>query len=205
MTRIYGFVVASMSELRSELDTLNSHSMYFVTIKSLRCLPTTTTTRTLKIDRRAHATSKLRNIFGWLDLVATKPLPFYICQDRTVRCYAILELLCMNTFKKYMTLLTEQVAKKISACLGTGFPLIIDRRSSGSTNYIGLFASQMKNGVAINYMLALSPLLDESALTSEYQYEFISFILDVYNMKCNEILCVIAKNGAVSKAFSNRA
>ena len=52
-----------------------------------------------------EVTAKARNIYGWIDLITEKCLPFNVVEDKVFRKYTSLEPMCKKTLKKHMKLL----------------------------------------------------------------------------------------------------
>ena len=58
---------------------------------------------------------------------------------KTTRCYTSLEIISINTLKKYMSLMKSLVQRKIKASVPKTFGLIIDGWTIGSVHYFGIF------------------------------------------------------------------
>jgi hypothetical protein len=48
---------------------------------------------------------KAKNLYGWIDLITEKCLPFSTVGDKVFRKYLSLDPICVRTLKKYMKLL----------------------------------------------------------------------------------------------------
>jgi hypothetical protein len=83
---------------------------------------------------------KVYQVYGWMDWIVTKGLPFTFCEDETNRKYCKLKPLSYKTFMKYMAGVTNKVESLISEALPNKFGLVFDGWSDSSVHYVGLFA-----------------------------------------------------------------
>lgn len=146
-----------------------------------------------------------RTIYGWLDMIVTKLLPFSFCEDRCVRNYVTLETMCPNSLLKSMMALTQLVERKISSRLGSEFSLVLDGWSAASTHYLGVYAVHVNNNCVEKYLIAFSPLSDETNLSAINHHEFISYVLKLFGKSWNNVTCITADNAAVNKAIADVA
>lgn len=94
---------------------------------------------------KQYFTPKSSNIYGWLDWIITNGLPFSSVSDPLFRKYSNLESISVETYMKYMALLTISVEDEIRNILPDVFSLIFDgwTLDGTSTHFIALYASFM--------------------------------------------------------------
>ena len=117
---------------------------------------------------------KAMSIYGWIDFCVTKSLPFTICEDDSFRKYTNIENICYKTLMKYCHAVSNVVETKISEKLkqpDMKFGIMIDGwDAGGGTHYTGLFIIFQNKA---EYLLAMSPLSDETNFTAANQKAFI--------------------------------
>ena len=88
------------------------------------------------LETHSFVSEPAKNLFGWIDLIATKNLPFAFVDDPKVRKYANLKPTTSKTLKKTMLSLERRVEDKIMAILPNDEPLvlILDGWSNGGTH-----------------------------------------------------------------------
>ena len=110
---------------------------------------------------------KTVQVYGWLDWVVTKGLPFTFCEDETNCQYSRLKPLSYKTFMKYLGKVSDLVKQRIAQNLPEVFGLCFDGWSDDSVHYIGLFAYYVSERGDHQYpLLAFSPLLEEQDLSA---------------------------------------
>lgn len=147
------------------------------------------------------------NLYGWLDLVINGLLPFSFVEKQIVRTHVKHEPISLTTFMKYMTLLTAQVEQKISLLLPDTLALVFDGWTTDATHYLAVFATFPIEG-SDSYgtrLLTISPMGDETTLTADEHFEFLSYILDMYGKTWSNVVCLIGDNASTNKALSNKA
>ena len=145
---------------------------------------------------------KVAQIYGWMDWIVTKGLPFTFCEDETNRKYCRLKPLSYKTFMKYLGLVTTAVEKEIGNQLPTHFGIVFDGWSDSSVHYVGLFACFCDaNGEPLYPFLAFSPLLDETDLGSNSYKEWISATLELYGKSLDAIIFIVGDNCAVNQSL----
>ena len=102
----------------------------------------------------SQASSKAKNIHGWLEWTIMDNNSFSFCEGKLTRKYSTLNDVSSKTLMKYVKLTADKVRDKVTLALPESFGLIIDGWSSGSDHYSGLFASFVKNDVVHTLLLS---------------------------------------------------
>ena len=177
----------------------SSHPNYFAQLQSGEEL-------TQKNLHDYFTTTKSNNIYGWLDLILNGLLPFSFVEKNLIRQHVRHSSLSLNTFMKYVRLLTEHVEEKIAKILPPKFAFVFDGWSTNSTNYLAIFATFPTRNSRIydKRLLTFSPMGDESSLDTNEHFQFLSFVLGIYHKSWTNVLCLIGDNVNTNKALSNR-
>lgn len=165
-------------------------------------------TQNLKMENfftNSNTTKKGGNIYGWLHWVCCGLKPFNFVENKLTRMYTKLTPISENTFKKYMTLLTNEVEKKISNMLPPKFALVLDGWTKKSTHYVGVYASYNANKIEGYEMvlLSFSPLLQETSFSARDHYDFLESILNIYGKSLENVVAICGDNAEVNKALAN--
>ena len=108
---------------------------------------------------------KAENLYCWLDWICTEMKPFSFIQSALTQQYSRLTPIALNTFMKYMNLVTKKVERKISDELPEKFALVIDGWTKNSNHFLAIFAVWANSSnVKCSALLGFSPLLDETSL-----------------------------------------
>ena len=152
----------------------------------------------------ASASRTATNIYGWMDLICMKLLPFSTVEDPITRKYTNLTPITRNTLLSYMELVTKEVENKVSGELPHRFALIIDSWSKGSNHFTAVFASYCVNkDEPQSALLSFSPLLTETSFTAKDYYDYIEFVLNTYNKNFENIVCITGDNAEVNRALAD--
>jgi hypothetical protein len=148
--------------------------------------------------------SKSSNIYGWIDWIVAKNLPFSFCEDECTKKYTKLKPISVETLMKYMELLVLQVENRIKDDLPEEFAIIFDGWSEDSTHFIGIFAvfSSAKE-ITKQHLLAFTPLLDETDLSADSQSALIIDTLELYGKDISNVVCIIGDNCSTNKSVAN--
>ena len=149
---------------------------------------------------------KSGNIYGWMGLIINGLLPFSAAESKVFRRNVKHDAPCLETFMKYMSLLTEVVENKISSFLPLKFTLVFDGWSHNSTHYLAVFASYpapTEKGYAVR-LLTVSPLIDESNLSAKEHEEFMSFVPSIYGKPWDNVVCLVGDNVSTNKSLARR-
>ena len=120
----------------------------------------------------------------WLDLCINGLLPFSIVNNDVFKRNVRFQAMSINTLQKYIEKLTRVVEKKISKLLPSRFAVIFDGWSAGTTHYVAVFASFPDISKEHGYetvMLAFSPFDDETSQSANNHFEYLEFVLGVYD------------------------
>ena len=147
-------------------------------------------------------TSRAGNLHQWLDFIINGLLPYSFLEKRTIRKHVIHEPPARKTFTNYLGMLTELVKRKISLLLPETIALVFDGWSDNGTHFIGVFATfpvGNKRGYSTR-LLTLSPMGDETSLDANEHFDFLTYILDVYQKSCSNVISIIGDNCNTNKA-----
>ena len=148
---------------------------------------------------------RAEQLFGWIDLVVSGLLPFSVVSNSTYRKHVRYEGINRETLGKYMRNLTFRVEAKIKEELPSQFAIFIDGWSAGDTHYVACFASYFRE-VANGYTLAVlgfSPLEDEASQSAKHHYEYIEFVLSLFERSFDNVVAVIGDNCTCNKSLAN--
>lgn len=165
----------------------------------------TPTKRLLQTSITSFLDNKSLNIFGWLDWIVCDGLPFNFCEQELSRKYAKLKPICLNSFKKYLKLLTKAVEKKLAEDLPPQFAIVIDGWSDSSNHFIGLFAcypSPINKNESKSHLLSFAPLFDGQDLSATAHADFIKQTLDFYSCSLDNVLLIVADNCSTMKKMA---
>ena len=149
--------------------------------------------------------NKVKNYFGWLHWVISGLKPFSFVKEPLTREYSKLEKISRNTLIIHIDKLTEVVDEKKSSSLPNKFADVIDGWTSGSTHFVGNFASYSKEYLSVGKnLLAFIPLANESCFGTQEHYDFLVFTLSVFKKDLSNIVTITGDNAEVNKSFGNK-
>lgn len=108
-----------------------------------------------------------------------------------------------KSFIKYFQLLTSVLQKKVKKTLPLKCSLIFDEWSSGSTHYLGIFASFPPNNI-LGYdqnILDFGPCDDKYKLDANCIYNYIEFTFSVKEKTGENVTALIGDCALVNKSF----
>ena len=94
--------------------------------------------------------------------------------------------------------LTKCVENEIAKELTDEFSLIIDGWTSGSTHFVGLFASYPSHHGNSTVLLAFPPLQSEISFTAQDHFEFIEYVLGIYGMSVDNLVAISGDNAEIN-------
>ena len=144
--------------------------------------------------------SKSSSIYGWIEWIVARNLPFNFCEDEITRKNVNLKPISVETLKKYMELLWMEVELKIKEILQEKFAIIFDGWSEDSTHFLGIYAKDPKG----QYLLAFTPLYDETDLSAESQSALIFDTLELYGKDVSNFICLIGDNCNINKSVAKK-
>lgn len=167
-------------------------------------LLTTTTSSTCKMPEDLFYSMKTRNIFGWLCFIMLNLLPFSNVEKASIRDHVRYSPISLQTFDKYLDLLTKRVETHISSALPEKFAIIFDGWSSGDTHDVAVVASY--NGDERNSyktaLLAFTPFEEESNLEATTHFELLQYVLGLFNKSFDNDLAVVGDNFSVNRCLA---
>ena len=150
-------------------------------------------------------TAKSKHLYGWIDFVVNGLLPFHYVEKLIIRKHLKHEPPSLDAFMKYLQLLTEHVEMKIKNLLHSKLALVFDGWTVGSTHYLAVFASfHASNDDGYDArLLTLSPMGDECSLNAQEHYEFLTFVLNLYQKSWANVVCLVGDNMNTNKSIAN--
>ncbi|RHY24224.1 hypothetical protein DYB25_009153 [Aphanomyces astaci] len=142
------------------------------------------------------------SLYGWMDLVVAKHLPFSIVEDKTFRRYSNLNPTTAKTLCAAMHKVGKSVEAKIEEVLPARFGVVLDGWSSGGTAYCCVMATFCTDGALHSPMLAFAPMLDEGDLSAHQHVEFLKVMLELYRRDLGSITFVVGDNCSVNQAMA---
>ena len=149
-----------------------------------------------------YVSAKAQKIFGWIDLIVGKCLPFSTVEDEYFLKYLNLHRLSVDTLMKYMYLIGEDIQKKIKKNISGGvkFGMQLDGWDvGGGTHFCGLF---IVFTTGEEYLLAMSPLFDETNFTAENYRDFIVGTLVDNGADLTQLLFISGDNVNTNKKLA---
>ena len=157
----------------------------------------------LQIDQ-LFRTTKACKYFGWLDFIINNLLPFSFVERETIRTHVKYESTALSTFMDYMSKLTTHVEQKLAVLLPEKVAIVFDGWSSGSTQYIAVFASfKSSNDLGHSVrLLGFSPVEDETDLGSEEHVKYLDYVLGLFGKTWENVVCIIGDNCNANKCIA---
>eukprot|EP00644_Phytophthora_capsici_P011871 jgi/Phyca11/106819/e_gw1.12.920.1 len=81
---------------------------------------------------------------------------------------------------------------------------MFDGWSDGSTHYIGVIATFMKEGKYREVLLGCSPPLNEKEYTADEHYALLKFVLSIYGKAVESPSVLIGDNCSTNRALANK-
>ena len=98
---------------------------------------------------------------------------------------------------------TKCVENEIAKELTDKFSLIIDSWTSGSTHFVGLFASYPSHHGYSTVILAFSQLQSEISFTAQDHFEIIENVLGIYGMSVDKLNAISGDKAEIKKYLTN--
>ena len=105
----------------------------------------------------------------------------------------------------YLTKLTTIFEDKIIDILPKTTAPVIEGWSEGSTHYLAVYASFLSNNEYGHRtrLLTILPLENDATLSAQEHRNFLSFILDLYELSWDNVVAIIGDNVSTNKFLSN--
>ena len=157
------------------------------------------------LDSLSFVSTKAQSLYGWIDLVVNKHLPFSCVDDDKFRRYSSLPPTSTKSLKKVMRQLENLVEDKIAAELPDAFALVFDGWSASGTSFCAIFASFVDESSQVcRRLLAFSPLDNEDDLGADEHNRFVDATLEVFNKTTAAVTCIVGDNCNVNQAMARR-
>jgi hypothetical protein len=115
---------------------------------------------------------KERSTFQWMEWAVVHDQPLSKLDNKLIRKLSKCGPVSSKSMRKYILSVTESVEKCIAAEIAKKFAVLFDGWTLGTTHYVAVFASYMKNDAHKEVLLAFSPLLMETELGAEQHCKF---------------------------------
>jgi len=149
---------------------------------------------------------KTLDVYGWLRYIIMGLQPFYAVENKVVSEFSQYGPISYNTLMKYMDLLTTKVEEKVKLILPDKLCLVFDGWSSGSTHYVGIFATFPAENERKyeKVLIGFSPLEDETNQTAHNHCDLIRFVLNVFGKSVSNVIALTGDNCNTNKAIANQ-
>ena len=115
-----------------------------------------------------------------------------------------------ETIKKLLKSVVEKVKEQIAADLPEKFGIIIDGWDAGNGSHrMAIYATYQNRAsrmsgrsTARNYLLAVTPLLNESNFTAETNRDFIEYVLSKYGKTLSDIIFIVGDNVSCNRRIA---
>lgn len=148
---------------------------------------------------------KEKSIFQWMEWVAVRDQPLNEIDNELTRKLSKAKSVSSKSMRKYILSVTESVKKSIAADVPGKFAVLFDGWTLGTTHYVAMFASYIKDAVHKEVLLACSPLLTETDLGAEQHREFFQATLELYGKSLSNVVALVGDNCSTNKACANLA
>ncbi|ETV75850.1 hypothetical protein H257_09825 [Aphanomyces astaci] len=174
-----------------------SHSNYATLMREAPAAAQSTNTRLWVSDR-------VKGRFGWISWIVEEGLPLTFCEKPSTRRFTNLPIISHVTLRDNILRLTEVVEKKISKEIPDRFGIIFDGWTHNSEHYLAVFASYEKDGVLVQPLLSLAPIIhepddDHSAKT---HYTAIKSVLAMFKKTITQCVFLVGDNCSVNKTLA---
>jgi hypothetical protein len=148
---------------------------------------------------------KERSIYQWMEWIVMRDQPLSELDNELTRRLSKGKSVSSKSMRKYILSVTESVEQSVAADIPKKFAVLFDGWTLGTTHYVAMFASYMKNDVHKEVLLACSPLLTETDLGAEQHVEFFEATLELYGKSLTNVVALIGDNCNTNKACADRA
>eukprot|EP00475_Leptophrys_vorax_P012327 TRINITY_DN18765_c0_g1_i2.p1 TRINITY_DN18765_c0_g1~~TRINITY_DN18765_c0_g1_i2.p1 ORF type:complete len:176 (-),score=37.81 TRINITY_DN18765_c0_g1_i2:222-749(-) len=143
--------------------------------------------------------------------------PLSFVEKPLTRCNTKLDAIDRKTLTKYILKLSKAVERKLSQRLKKSFKfaLMMDGWTDDtSTHYVAVYAvmrplqsRDQDDGRAYydRVLLSFSPLANEANYTAQNHYEYVSFVLSLYDVGWQQVVCIVADNVSLNGSISDLA
>lgn len=129
--------------------------------------------------------------------------PFSFCELNVMRRHFRHGTQSVDTLMRYLSKLTDQVETKINELPPERFEIIFNGWSGGDAHYIAIFETypSTKPCVFDSVLLSIAPMVEEDLLAADDHYEFLHFLLSVYDKTMEKVVALIGDNANTNRAF----
>ena len=141
-------------------------------------------------------------MYYWIQQVVLENLPFSFVDKEVNRSNSCLKPICSQSLKDAITVITKKIEEHISKILPNKFALIFDGWSSGDSHYVGVFVTFMEKNVRKQFLIAMSPMEDETTQSAAEHKEFLTKTLRLYGKSLDNVCALIGDNCSTNKALA---
>lgn len=149
---------------------------------------------------------KTQAAHAWLEAVILGLQPFSFVENTIMRKHFRHSPISVDSLMRYINKLTHIVERHIAALLPEKFGIVFDGWAGGDTHYVGVFATypSAKPCGFDSVLLAFAPMGDEDSQNAYEHFEFLEFVLGVYDKSFKNVAALIGDNCNTNRAFSRR-
>jgi len=162
----------------------------------------------------AFVSVKASQVYGWIDLMTLKDIPFSWSKPGETNQYLKLPTMDPRTIKNFMHKTGKEIERIVSTSIirkknGVIVPLVMlfDMWDDGNgTKQLGVFLCYPDKDFEqpVYFLLCCTPLIDETNSTGKNQVDTIELAMDSFNISWEDVMIIIADNTAVNPSISRR-
>ncbi len=142
---------------------------------------------------------------GWLSFVIRGLQPFSVVENQNHLSLSRYDPISVDILMKYLSRLTSRVEKKIENLLPSKFAIVFDGWTAQKTHYVAVLAKFLSSKpVGYDQLLfGFSSFHDADSQDAEHHFEFIQFVLSVFNKTRDNLVCMIGDNCSTNRKLSD--
>ena len=159
--------------------------------------------KSIDLDEFRYSNKSLRAC-AWLEIIVMCLLPFSAVYSPFLQKISKYGKTSRPTLMHNLNKLTNLVEKKISLALPEIFSVVFEGWSCGDTHYLALFAtypSKCNLGFE-KVLLGFAPLGEEQSLDAESHFEYMEFVLEVFEKSMTNVVAISGDNCAVNLSLA---
>ena len=134
--------------------------------------------------------------------VILENLPFSFVDKEVNRRNSRLKAISSKGLKDAISVVTKKVEEHITRILPNKFALIFDGWGSGDTHFVGVFVTFMEKEAKKLYLLAMSPMEDETSQSAAEHKQFLLSTLATYGKSLDNVCAFIGDNCSTNQALA---
>jgi hypothetical protein len=137
-----------------------------------------------------------------MEQVVLENLPFSFVDKAVNRRNSRLNPISSKGLKDAISVVTKKVEEHISRILPNKFALVFDGWSSGDTHFVAVLVSFIEKEVKKLYLLAISPMQDETSQSAAEHKAFLLSTLATYGKSLSNVCAFIGDNCSTNQALA---